>query len=233
MPSSKRTTNGAERPEALQDFASRHLMRAIVTGELGPGEKLSPTKLAEELGISHIPVREALAALEASGHVTRVPRVGFFVAELSLEYIEDVYHWRQVLEDEAHRIAVPLLDDDDLARMRKLNHGTARTVGYSNKYLDLNREFHFIPFERVGSETLLRFLNHLWDASLRYQNAMSNYPLPRNTLLREQHDGLIEAFEARDVDLVNARMAEHRGITMRAIRQIVSAHEADAAASEA
>jgi len=207
-------------PEALQDFASRHLVRAIVNGDVAPGAKLSPTKIAEELQISPVPVREALSGLEAAGHVVRIPRVGFFVAELSLTYIEDLYHWRQVLEDEAHRIAVPLLGKDDWAQMRKLNRVTSRAGRYSSTYLDVNREFHFIAFKRAGSENLLRILNNLWDAASRYQNAMSSSAVPRQ-LLRDQHDGLVEAFEARDAELVNQRMAEHRTITLEAIRRMV------------
>jgi DNA-binding GntR family transcriptional regulator len=218
------TTHDEEPPEGLQEFVTRRLVRAIATGSLAPGQKVSPTKLAGELGVSHIPVREALAALEAAGQLKRVPRVGYFVAELSPDYIEDVYHWRQIVEDEAHRIAVPRIDKSDLARMRELNDSTARAVESrdSRRFVDLNREFHFVAFERAGSEILLRFLNHLWDASVRYQNTMAYVPVSRS-LLRDQHNALIDAFEARDVSLVNAQMAIHRGVTLRAIRELVSA----------
>ena len=68
------------RPGGLQDFVVRRLGMAIASGELPPGTRLSPAKLAEEFGVSHIPVREALVALEAVGQVKRIPRVGFFVA---------------------------------------------------------------------------------------------------------------------------------------------------------
>ena len=118
----------ADHPEGLQEIISRRLMHAIIDGGLPSGEKLSPTKLASEFGVSHIPVREALAALEAAGYVRRAPRVGFFVAELPTDDVEGVYHWRQVLEDEAHRIAVPRLEDSDLARMRKLNDSIDRSA---------------------------------------------------------------------------------------------------------
>jgi len=214
---------GGDLPEGLQEFVSRRLMEAIITGSLPSGEKLSPTKLATEFGVSHIPVREALAGLEADGYVRRVPRVGFFVAELSPDYIEDVYHWRQVLEDEANRIAVPRLEESDLARMRELNDSINRQPESQsgNRFLDLNREFHFAAFEKAGSEILLRFLNHLWDAAARYQNTMDQARVSR-AIMRQHHDALIEAFEARDVNLVNARMAEHRAVTLRAIRQIAT-----------
>jgi DNA-binding GntR family transcriptional regulator len=221
MTAANRLPGDSERPEALQDFASRHIVRAIVTGGLQPGAKLSPIKLAEELNISHIPVREALAALEASGHVVREPRRGFFVAELSLGYIEDVYHWREVLENEAHRIAVPKLDKADLTRMRKINREVARTTLYSVRYIDLNRDLHFVAFERAGSENLLRFLNHLWDASMRYQSAMTAAPQPK-AQIDEQHGNLLDAFAARDVDRVNHIMAEHRGITLNALRRMLT-----------
>lgn len=218
-------TGGTNRPEGLPDFASRHIVRAIVTGALQPGEKLSPTKLATELSISHIPVREALAALETSGHVLREPRRGFFVTELSLDTITDVYHWRQVLEDEAHRIAVPQLDKADLTRMRTINRDLAQTAAYSVHYLDLNREFHFIAFQRANSTNLIRFLTPLWDAARRYQSAMTSAAVPP-TLLHNQHDDLIAAYEARNVDLVNALMAEHRAVTLNTMRALDSAGRA-------
>jgi DNA-binding GntR family transcriptional regulator len=221
MTSSKRATAGPGRPQGLQEFASEQIAQAILRGELKPGERLSPTKLAEELEISHIPVREALAGLEASGHVVRQPRVGFFVAELSLDYIEDVYHWRRILEDEAHRIAIPKLTKGDIAAMIKINNASARAARYSERYLDLNREFHFIAFSRANSETLIRFLNHLWDASRRYQTTMSSSVVSR-TLLREQHGGLVEAFQAGDVELANARMEEHRQITLTQLREMLA-----------
>lgn len=212
-----------ERPEGLQGFVSRRLVRSIISGDLKPGERLSPARLAEELGVSHIPVREALAALEAVGHVNRIPRVGFFVAEMSAQDIADIYHWRQVLEDEAHRLAVPILTDEDLGRMRALNDAMSKAAKQRNtRFLSLNREFHFIPFERVGSDHLLRFLNHLWDAAARYQNTMAYVKVPR-TLQQEHHVGLMQAFQNRDVEGVNRWMRKHRGVTLDAIHTMKAA----------
>ena len=209
-------------PEALHEFVYRRLVDRICSGGLAAGEKLSPSRLASDYGVSHIPVREALAALEAEGYVRRVPRVGFFVAELSSKHTEDVYHWRQILEDEAHRIGVPLLTDEDLARMCEINKGINDGADSRfNRFLDLNRAFHFVAFERAGSEILLRFLNYLWDAAARYQNTM-DYARPSRAILREHHDALFEAFQARDINLVNARMAEHRALTLQTIRKMAS-----------
>ena len=209
------------RPDGLQNFVARRLAMTIASGELPSGTRLSPAKLAEEFGVSHIPVREALVALEAVGQVKRIPNVGFFVAELSLDDIEDIYHWRQVLEDEAHRMAVPKLEKADLARMRQLNDAIRGAVddGDTPAFVELNRAFHFVPFERAGSAHFVRFISSLWDAAERYQNTMAFIKVPRN-LLQEQHDSLMEAFEARDVGAVNGVMARHRLVTLEAIRRM-------------
>jgi DNA-binding GntR family transcriptional regulator len=206
------------RPDGLQDFVVRNLVRAIASGELPPGTRLSPARLAEDLGVSHIPVREALAALEAVGQVKRIPRVGFFVAELSTEDIEDIYHWRQILEDEADRIAVPLLTEADLDEMRDLHRGMATAAAEpNNTFSELNRKFHFIPYRRAGSEHLLRFITHLWDAAARYQGTAAYARVPKS-LLQDHHDALMRAYENRDVAAVNKHMAEHRGVTLESIK---------------
>jgi DNA-binding GntR family transcriptional regulator len=223
------------RPDGLQDFVARRLAKAIASGDLPPGTRLSPARLAADLGVSHIPVREALAALEAVGQVRRIPRVGFFVAELSTDDIEDIYHWRQVLEDEAHRLGVPKLEEGDLARMRDINNDMLKAVQDRNTpaFVELNRTFHFVPFERAGSDHLIRFITHLWDAAARYQNTMAYVRVPKD-LLQEHHHGLMAAFEARDVGAVNGWMAKHRGITLDAIRKLhATAAEAEKAEKDA
>lgn len=68
-----------------------------MSGVLPPGQRLYPGLIASELGVSHIPGREALASLYATGHVRHVPRVGSFVADLSYQVIVDAYRMRQLL----------------------------------------------------------------------------------------------------------------------------------------
>jgi DNA-binding GntR family transcriptional regulator len=217
------------RPDGLQDFVVRNLVRAIASGELPPGTRLSPARLAEDLGVSHIPVREALAALEAVGQVKRIPRVGFFVAELSTEDIEDIYHWRQILEDEANRIAVPKLTEADLDQMRELNARMAAAVAaHNNVFSETNRTFHFIPFRRAGSEHLVRFITHLWDAAARYQGTTAYARVPKS-LLQEHHDAMMQAYEARDAAAVNKLMAEHRGVTLESIKHMHNKAQDEAA----
>ena len=72
-----------DQPEALLSYIEKRIKQAVVSGELKPGAKLSPSAVAADLGVSHIPVREALTSLAASGYLEHKPRVGFFVRVLS------------------------------------------------------------------------------------------------------------------------------------------------------
>jgi DNA-binding GntR family transcriptional regulator len=208
------TASTGDKSFGLPDVVTRRLNRAITTGALPPGARLSPARLAEDLGVSHIPVREALAALGAAGQVTRIPGVGCFVTELSTQDIEDVFHWRRVLEDEAHRLSVPRLGEADLACMRE--HDAGMRTGDLTAFLECQRALHFVPFRRVGSEYLVRFLTHLWDVAARFQTSPGYERVP--TLLAEHQEPLLAAFEARDVAAVNAIMATQRELTLDAVR---------------
>ena len=109
-----------DQPEALLSFIEKRIKQAVVSGELRPGAKLSPSAVAADLGVSHIPVREALTSLAASGYLEHKPRVGFFVRVLSSDDLADIYHWREILEREAFTMAIPRLTSDDIEEMRRL-----------------------------------------------------------------------------------------------------------------
>ena len=119
MPLSREPREGGQ-PEALLSFIERRVKQAVISGELLPGAKLSPNTIAADLGVSHIPVREALTSLAASGYLEHRPRVGFFVRALSAADLADIYHWRELLEAEAFRMAIPQLTASDFTQMREL-----------------------------------------------------------------------------------------------------------------
>ena len=135
-----------DQPEALLSYIEKRIKQAVVSGELKPGAKLSPSAVAADLGVSHIPVREALTSLAASGYLEHRPRVGFFVRVLSSDDLADIYHWREILEREAFIMAIPKLTGDDMEEMSRLC-GQMRKLtgpGQRREYLNLNRQFHFI-----------------------------------------------------------------------------------------
>lgn len=204
-----------ERPETLVAFASRRIRSSLASGEIKPGDKLSPNKLAGELGLSHIPVREALASLAATGYVVHARGRGYFARKLSYEDLVDIYQWRDVLESEAYRIAVPLLTDDDIARMTDLVEEMSRALEPDSRgsYLELNREFHFICFRRVGSRRLIRMLDYLWDSAQPYSTGDPTTSKASNA----EHEELLPLLASRDADAVMNGMHQHRQIRINQV----------------
>ena len=195
-PCPSRSERRQAQPEALLSYIEKQIKQSVVSGELKPGAKLSPSAVAANLGVSHIPVREALTSLAASGYLEHKPRVGFFVRILSSEDLADIYHWREILEREAFTMAIPQLTGDDIEEMRRLC-GQMRKVAapvQRREYLALNRQFHFIAFRRAGSDRLLRFLTYLWDAAAPYTFT----GLVDAEEAQRDHERMMGRFEARD-----------------------------------
>lgn len=211
-----------ERPEALQAYAERRIKLAIAQGEIEPGSRLSPTVLAAKFGISHIPVREALTYLSASGYVQHKHRMGFFSRHLSSEDLADIYHWRALLEREAYVMAVPQITSGDIKEMERLVKKMTRKTNPKDRieYIQLNREFHFVAFKRAGSDKLLRFLNYLWDLAEPYMNA----ELVESSAGQGDHVMAIPLFRERDVEGVIALNVKHRKARLDHIAQWEVAH---------
>jgi DNA-binding GntR family transcriptional regulator len=211
-----------QKPEALQRYAERRIKLAIAQGEIEPGTRLSPTALATEFGISHIPVREALTFLSASGYVQHKHRMGFFSLNLSSEDLADTYHWRELLEREAYILAVPKITDADIKEMERLVKELGRRTKPGDRldYIILNREFHFIPFKRAGSDKLLRFLNYLWDISEPYMNA----ELVESSKGHAEHVEVISLYKKRDTQAIIDLMELHRKKRLEYIAEWEAAH---------
>ena len=161
-----------DQPEALLSYIEKRIKQAVVSGELKPGAKLSPSAVAVDLGVSHIPVREALTSLAASGYLEHRPRVGFFVRALSSEDLADIYHWREILEREAFTMAIPRLTSDDIEEMRRQCDQMQKLIdpAHQREYLKLNDPFHLSP--SAGTKRTAASLPHL---SLRCRRSRHPY----------------------------------------------------------
>jgi DNA-binding GntR family transcriptional regulator len=212
-------------PDSYVDYALERIRRAIRAGTLRPGDRIATDALAEDLGISHIPVREALRMLEAEGHLVREGR-RLRVAGLSSREAEDIYLTRALLERAALELGVPRLTANDDIRLGALVDQLERAAeaGDDLRYHELTRQFHFLPFERARRPWLLRFLRILWDASARYQRALFQ-PGRWRTDHVAHHRQLLEALRQRDVDRVDAILAQHRHWLIEQATQVDGAAE--------
>jgi DNA-binding GntR family transcriptional regulator len=155
---------------------------------------LNQTKLTRELGVSIIPVREALKTLQAEGHIEIIPHRGAFVRELSLEEMEDLYLIRARLEELAAELAVGNLTESRKEHLRHLyEEMEAATERTDHKSLmRLNREFHFTIYSAASRKHLLRILEELWDQSHRFRSIQTTLPNRSEEALKE-HKKILDA----------------------------------------
>lgn len=153
-------------PRTAEAIAASELRASIVRGDLRPGAKIRQEATAAQLGVSLIPLREALKTLTGEGAVTYLPQRGYFVTELPNEAIRQIYDLRSLVEAEAERLALPRLTDDDRALMRAAIRAQERATEDHDavEMIAANRRFHYAIFDRCGNPWLLRFVTQLWDA---------------------------------------------------------------------
>lgn len=211
------------RPPTAQEFVLGELRRGIVSGELRPGEQIRQDALAERLGTSRVPLREALKILEGEGQVAYHPHRGYFVAELSADDLTEVYRIRELLEDEAVRVALPLLDDDDVAAMRLAMQAIEAAADADDipGMTRANREFHFLLIERANLPRLARLIRQLWDATDAYRSVYFA-EAPNREQVEREHREILEAVRTRDLQATLAHLHAHRDHAVARVSELLA-----------
>jgi DNA-binding GntR family transcriptional regulator len=159
LPSARKTPGAL-----LHTNVHQELRRRFVTGRIMPGSTLSTRGLAQELGVSQTPVREALSRLAAEGAVQIRSKRKIVVPPMTAERFRDLLRCRELLEPEAAVAALPYIDK---ARMQKLKSvddaiGKALKSGDVNVYMEGNFNFHFLIYSAQPRRTLLQLIETLW-----------------------------------------------------------------------
>jgi DNA-binding GntR family transcriptional regulator len=215
-------------PRTSEGIAAAELRDAIVRGDLAPGAKIRQEATARELGISLIPLREALKTLTSEGIVTYRPQRGYFVTELPAGAIVDMYAVRELLEAEAERLGIERLDAGDLEAMRAHLRAQERAVEDRDpvEMIAANRGFHFAIFDRCANPWLLRFVTQLWDALdpyrvLSYRRMWIEDPnggVPKEILA--EHERIVVALDKRRFERAAALLANHRRRSETVLREL-------------
>jgi DNA-binding GntR family transcriptional regulator len=205
-------------PRTAEAIAASELRAAIVRGDLAPGAKIPQEATARELGVSLIPIREALKTLAGEGLVTYHPQRGYFVTELPNDAIAQIYAVRSLLEAETERAAMPLMGERETAAMRS-HLRTQERAAEDHDAVELiaaNRRFHFTIFERCENPWLVRFVTQMWDAvdpyrvlSYRRMWLESDERLVPAEILTE-HEGIIAALERHKPERALRLLEQHR-----------------------
>jgi DNA-binding GntR family transcriptional regulator len=207
-------------PGTTAEHALERLRRAVVAGELQPGQRVIQEEVAERLGVSIAPVREALRVLEQEGQVTYKPRRGYFVTELRVEDLAEIYELRQLLEERAARRALPALDEDALERVRIAAADCVRAAeaGDVAAELEANRRFHLALLDAPDQPHTMRVIRLLWDSTEAYRALYYNSPEERREAVRA-HERILEAVGRGDADALVAELDAHRS---RALEVLVA-----------
>lgn len=211
-----------DRPPTTQEALVYALRESIASGVLRPGERLYQDAIAEQMGVSRVPVREALNVLRADGQLEYSPHRGYWVSALTRESVGEIKLIRSLLEGEAVRLAFPKLDADLLDAMEALNQSMVEAHDADDvpRFARLNHEFHFALFDRAGLPRLSQHIEMLWKSVDMYRVPIFTENATRDSMLPE-HAELIDACRRRDLAAALDVMERHRGKAVATLTGLV------------
>jgi DNA-binding GntR family transcriptional regulator len=186
-------------PSTLRTHVMRELRAQILSGRYRPGERLNESRIARELSISRIPVREALSQLQEQGLVTSHERRGMFVTKLSEEEVQQINSLRMVLEAEAMRLARAQMTPEIRAELTDL---VERMENWDGPLIDsaaLDRQFHAVIWRASGNPYLERTLRSL-TTSLFAHKALEHVSLEIRRWRLNHHRALLNYVIGGDAD---------------------------------
>lgn len=193
----------------LREVIFNSLREAIIVGELKPGERLMEVQLAEKMGVSRTPVREAIRKLELEGLVEMIPRKGAHVAELSVKNIMDVLEVRASLDGLATGLSAQRITREEVEDLRHVNGQFSNYIEKGNLQGVVKKdiEFHDIIYRSSRNEKLMQLLNNLREQVYRfrviYLKDLSN---PKELL--KEHTDILEAISLNDTEKAH-EIAQH------------------------
>jgi DNA-binding GntR family transcriptional regulator len=189
-----------------QDLVKETVRRAILRGDLPGGARLVQADLANQLGVSTTPIREALRDLAGAGLITLDRNRGGVVRELNLQELEEIREITEQLRRLAVTLAVHGITDEHLREAEELADQMDAETDLAS-WVDLNLRFHFIFFEATGRDRLTAILKSLEEATTLYVAQVQQWHPEFRSGANAIHRSLIAAYRARDIDAAVAAMA--------------------------
>ena len=194
----------------LRDVVFYTLRQAILKGELEPGERLMEMQLAEQLGVSRTPIREAIRKLELEGLVLMIPRRGAIVAKITEKDLKDVLEVRASLERLSTKLACERMEEETIEELREAQEAFKAALRGDDITLQAQKdvEFHDVIYKSTNNLRLIQMLNNLREQMYRYRLEYLKDGTSHQKLV-EEHEAIIEALSRRDTEETTNIMVGH------------------------
>ena len=194
----------------LRDVVFNTLRQAILKGELEPGERLMEIQLADRLGVSRTPIREAIRKLELEGLVLMIPRKGAEVAKISEKSLRDVLEVRRSLDELAIELAIQRMTEEDLQKLEEAQETFRKAVqsGDAMTIAESDEHYHDVIYNATGNSRLVQILNNLREQMYRYRLEYIKDEDKRQILVVE-HEQILKAIQGRRVTEAKIAIREH------------------------
>lgn len=209
----------------LRDVVFQTLRKAILRGELKPGERLMEIALANKLGVSRTPVREAIRMLEQEGLVIMIPRKGAQVAQITMKDLNDVLEVRMGLEELAMQFACKRITPEQVAELRRALLEIERLLATDDvtALAQVDVDFHDIIYRATDNRRLNQIINNVREQMYRYRVEYLKDSRIRGTLLQE-HREIYQAVAARDTEKARAYIRQHIMNQQQSIARSIKDH---------
>lgn len=210
----------------LRDVVLNTLRQAILRGELKPGERLMEIQLANKLGVSRTPVREAIRKLELEGLVLTMPRKGAEVAQITEKNLRDVLEVRRALEELAVQLACLRMKGTDLENLRRAQERFEQILTSDDitAVAEADVAFHDVIYMATDNQRLIHLLNNLREQMYRYRVEYLKRKECHGRLL-DEHSRLIRAIEQRDAQEATRLTCQHIDNQVENVSNLLRKHE--------
>lgn len=207
----------------LREVVFTTLRQAILKGELQPGERLMEITLANKLGVSRTPIREAIRKLELEGLVVMVPRKGAHVAHITEQELNDVLEVRRGLEEMAIEKACERITEEEMVRLEAAAKVFSNLVDSDNlvALAEADVKFHDVIYDATHNRRLVQILNNLREQMYRYRMEYLKDEDSRK-LLDEEHKEICKAIREKNRQKANIYICQHIDNQQRSIVRSIS-----------
>lgn len=206
----------------LRDVVFNTLRQAILRGELKPGERLMEIQLANKLGVSRTPIREAIRKLELEGLVLMIPRKGAEVADITEKSLKDVLEVRKVLEELSVQLACDKMGKEDIQNLKEAAEAFKKTLKSKDvtEIAEADVHFHDIIYMAADNQKLIQILNNLQEQMYRYRVEYLKNEEAYPQLVAE-HEAIIAKITEHEKDEATEIICRHIDNQVEAVMDVI------------